>query len=202
VHALDIMSRPVVTVHPWTPIPEAAAALTERGVTALPVVDGDDQLVGMVSEGDLIWHRVPADPDAHLARAADAGVDDPPGTVADVMSTAVVTMPTAATAADLAQTMLDYDVHSVPIVDGRTVIGIVSRRDVLRTLVRRDDVIAVNVRHSLEEYCGHPGRWDVAVAAGVVTVTGPFIDDAERTVVRIIARSAAGVSTVELASPG
>lgn len=199
--ALDIMSRPVVTVHPWTPIREAAAIITQRVVTALPVVDADDQLVGIVSEGDLIWHRVPADPDAHLARAAGGGLTDPPGTVEDVMSTIVVTMPTDATAADLAQAMLDGDVHSIPIVSDRTVVGIVSRRDVLRTLVHQDNVIAVNVRRSLEEYCGHSGRWDVDVADGIVTVTGPFTDEAERTVVRIIAKSAGGTGSVELRSP-
>jgi CBS domain-containing protein len=199
--ALEIMSRPVITVHPWTPIQEAAATITERVITAMPVVNGDDQLVGIVSEGDLIWHRVPADPDAHLARAADAGIDDPPGTVGDVMSTRVVTMPVSATVADLAETMVDNDVHSVPIVDGTAVVGIVSRRDVLRTLVHRDHVIAVDVRRSLEEYCGHTGRWDVDVADGVVTVTGPFTDEAERTVVRIIAKSAGGVGSVELQSP-
>jgi len=199
--ALDIMSRPVVTVHPWTPIREAAAIITQRVVTALPVVDADDQLVGIVSEGDLIWHRVPADPDAHLARAAGGGLADPPGTVEDVMSTIVVTMPTDATAADLAQAMLDGDVHSIPIVSDRAVVGIVSRRDVLRTLVHQDNVIAVNVRRSLEEYCGHSGRWDVEVADGIVTVTGPFTDEAERAVVRIIAKSAGGTGSVELRSP-
>jgi CBS domain-containing protein len=199
--APEIMSRPVITVHPWTPIEEAAVSITERVITAMPVVDNDDQLVGMVSEGDLLWHRVPADPDAHLARAAGAGIDEPPGTVGDVMSTRVVTMPVNATVADLAQAMVDYDVHSLPIVDGTAVVGIVSRRDVLRTLVHRDHVIAVDVRRSLEEYCGHTGRWDVDVADGIVTVTGPFTDEAERTVVRIIAKSTGGVGSVELRSP-
>jgi CBS domain-containing protein len=200
--ALEIMSRPVITVHPWTPIREAAAAMTERAITALPVVDAEDRLVGIVSEGDLIWHRVPADPDAHLARPVDAGLDDPPGTVADVMTTAVVTMPTSANLADLAEAMLEYDVHSIPIVSGTAVVGIVSRRDVLRTVVRRDNAIAITVRGSLEEYCGHTGRWDVDVADGTVTVTGPFTDEAERTVVRVIAESASGVGSVELQSAG
>ncbi len=199
--ALEIMSRPVITVHPWTPIREAAAIITQRVITALPVVDADDRLVGMVSEGDLIWHRVPADPDAHLARPAGGGVTDPPGTVGDVMATIVVTMPTDATAADLAQAMLDYDVHSIPIVSDKAVVGIVSRRDVLRTLVHQDNVIAVNVRRSLEEYCGHTGRWDVDVADGIVTITGPFSDEAERTVVRIIAKSVSGTDAVEFKSP-
>jgi CBS domain-containing protein len=199
--ALEIMSRPVVTVHPWTPIREAAAVITQRVVTALPVVDADDHLVGIVSEGDLIWHRVPSDPDAHLARAAGAGVADPPGTVGDVMATSVVTLPTDASAADLAQAMLDYDVHSIPIVSGSAVVGIVSRRDVLRTLVHQDNVIAVNVRRSLEEYCGHTGRWDVDVADGIVTITGPFTDEAERTVVRIIAKSVSGSEAVEFKAP-
>ena len=98
--------------------------------------------------------------------------------------------------------MLEYDVHSIPIVSGTAVVGIVSRRDVLRTVVRRDNAIAITVRGSLEEYCGHTGRWDVDVADGTVTVTGPFTDEAERTVVRVIAESASGVGSVELQSAG
>jgi CBS domain-containing protein len=199
--ALDIMSRPAITVHPSTPIRQAAAIMTERVITALPVVDAEERLVGIVSEGDLLWHRVPADPDAHLARADDAGLDDPPGTVADVMTTAVVTMPADASTADLAEAMLEFDVHSIPIVDGAAVVGVVSRRDVLRSLVHRDNAIAVDVRHSLEEYCGHTGRWEVDVADGVVTITGPFTGDDERSVVRIIARSASGGRPIELQSP-
>ena len=87
-------------------------------------------------------------------------------------------MPANASAADLAQAMLEYDVRSIPIVDESTVVGIVSRRDLLRLLVRRDDLVATEVRRVFDEHAGEFGsdghRWDAEVADGVVTVTGPF----------------------------
>jgi CBS domain-containing protein len=196
--ALEIMTRPVFTAHPWTPVQEAAAILTKHAITALPVLDAEHRLVGMVSEGDLLWHRVPADPDVHLSRRPDDAVTDPPGTVGDVMTTAVVTMPTGASTADLAEAMLQYDVRSIPIVDGPAVVGIVSRRDLLRTLVRNDDVIAADVREALDAYAGGEQRWHADVADGVVTVSGPFTDQAEVAVVRILAKSVGGVLAVHL----
>jgi CBS-domain-containing membrane protein len=50
----DVMSSPVVTVSPDTPLKDVAATLVERGINAVPVVDGDDRLVGIVSEADLL----------------------------------------------------------------------------------------------------------------------------------------------------
>jgi CBS domain-containing protein len=194
--ALDIMSRPVVTVRPLTPVGEAAATLTKYGVTALPVIDDDECLVGIVSEGDLLWHRVPGETRAHLARRPDDGITDPPATVGDVMTTALITVPPDATAAMLSEVMLGYDIHSVPVVDGTAVIGIVSRRDLLSTLLRQDDVIAGDIHYRLDEYAGQTPLWGVDVADGVVTITGTFQDDAERAVVRILATTVPGVTAV------
>jgi CBS domain-containing protein len=195
--ALEIMSRPAVTVHPWTPIRDAAATLSARAITALPVVDAEENLVGIVSAGDLLWHRVPADPDAHLWRQPANGVSDPPGQVCDVMTTAVVSAGPDAHTADLAQAMIDHDVHSVPIVDGTKVVGIVSRRDLLRTLVHTDAVVAIEVRRALDEYAGHLPRWNLDVADGVVTISGTFLDEAEQRVVGLIARYIPGVRGVQ-----
>ena len=52
--ARDVMTSPVITVDPNMPVPAAAALLSSRGFTAAPVVDADGQLVGIVSEADLV----------------------------------------------------------------------------------------------------------------------------------------------------
>ena len=96
--ARDLMTTPVHTVHPSTTVAEAAAVLTRYAITALPVLDDDDHLIGMVSEGDLLWHRVPASSDAHLWRRPDDRVEDPPGTVGDVMSSPALALSAAASA--------------------------------------------------------------------------------------------------------
>src|SRR3954454_10456776 len=89
--AKDIMSSPVYTVTRTATVESAAQLLTAMAVTALPVVDDAGRLAGVVSESDLLWHRVPADPTAHLRRVPDADPADRPGTVAEVMSPHTVT---------------------------------------------------------------------------------------------------------------
>jgi CBS domain-containing protein len=135
----DIMSHSVHSVRTDDSIEAAAKLLADRQITAAPVYDDAGELVGMVSEGDLLWHRVPADPTAHLSPVVGDG--DRPHTVADVMSGAPLTTWPDADVADVAQTMLDREVRSLPVLEGDVVVGIVSRRDILRTMVRADDVV-------------------------------------------------------------
>ncbi|HEY6749352.1 MAG TPA: CBS domain-containing protein [Mycobacteriales bacterium] len=134
--ARQIMTTPVITVRPATTVRNAAAVLLEHSITAVPVLDDHDELVGMVSEGDLVGDRFGHDPRSQLWPVED----EPPGpqTVRDVMTTTVIALGASADAADLAQSMLDSDVRSIPIVEGAAVVGIVSRRDLLRTLMPQD----------------------------------------------------------------
>jgi CBS domain-containing protein len=197
----DIMSRPVYTVHPSDPVEYAAALLADKNITAAPVVDADGKLVGMVSEGDLLWHRVPADPTAHLWRAAGGDAVQPPRTVAEVMSGDPVRTWPEADVADVAEVMLDRDVRSLPVVDDGDLVGIVSRRDILRTVVRTDDVLCQEVQHRLDEYAGGVRRWTATVTDGTATIDGDFDDEVERTVVAVMARTVPGVAAARIAAP-
>jgi CBS domain-containing protein len=194
--AQEIMVRPVITVHTDTPAKEAAALLAKHQITAMPVLDCDDRLVGMVSEADLLWHRVPHDPRLHALRQAEPE-QAPPDLVGELMTTPAASMTANADVADVAALMLRYDVRSVPITDGRQVLGILSRRDILRTLLRDDDVIAAEVRTRLDAYGGDHGRWSVAVTDGAVSIGGDFDDDAERRVTSALARTVPGVTHVD-----
>ena len=198
----DIMTSPVHTVGPDASVESAAELLAAKTVTALPVVDDDGALVGMVSEGDLLWHRVPTDPTAHLWRHLDQEAPRPPRTVREVMSTRPVTTTSDADVADVADTMLQRDVRSVPVVDGRKVVGIISRRDILRAAVRGDDVLTREVQHRLDEYAGTPGRWTATVHKGVASVAGLLRNETERTVVAVLTRSVPGVTAVDLTDAG
>jgi len=192
----DIMTRTVYSVRTVDSIELAAKLLADRQITAAPVYDEAGELVGMVSEGDLLWHRVPADPTAHL-RPVTGGADRP-HTVADVMSGAPLTTWPDADVADVAQAMLDSEVRSLPVLEDDVVVGIVSRRDILRTVVRTDDVVEREVQQRLDEYGGGPGRWVATVHDGLVSIEGELDDDVERTVVDIMARTVAGVADVKL----
>ncbi|MHA6783105.1 CBS domain-containing protein [Pseudonocardia saturnea] len=102
----DIMTRPVLTVPPGTPVRAVAALLSGRGFTALPVVDDAGDLIGIVTEADLLRDRLRHDPRSPLlSRELAAG--GPPSRVSEVMTTDVVTAQTWTDVADLVAEMQD-----------------------------------------------------------------------------------------------
>jgi CBS domain-containing protein len=194
--ARQIMTTPVLTVRPDTTVRDAATLLLEHQITAAPVLDAGDELIGIVSESDLVVHRFSHDPRNQLRPVEDE--PSGPQTVGEVMTTPVIALGPSADAADLAQTMLGADVRSIPIVEGATVIGIVSRRDLLRTLVRDDDAIRSEVLHRIAAYRGPAGGWDVQVTDGAVLIIGNLDDDGRAAVA--LARTVPGVGSVHLAA--
>ncbi|QWF77998.1 CBS domain-containing protein [Amycolatopsis sp. CA-230715] len=184
--AHEIMTRPVVRVGPSTPVREAVALLTEHGVAALPVVDADSRVVGVFTESDAL-----------RAETTENGFD-PARRVRERMTTPVEVVSLDTDAREIARRMLGDRLRSVPVVDDGVLVGIVSRRDVLRPLVRGDDSIAARLLALLTDYSGHRDRWSVEVIGGAVTIRGEFHDDAERQVVRALARTVPGVVSIEL----
>lgn len=187
--ARDVMTGPVVTVTPDDTVKYAANLLASRGFTALPVVDDDERLIGIVTEADLVRDRFPRDP---RYRRPDDPVADPGMKVADVMTTPVTGMAQNTDVVDLITAMLDGKIRSMPIVDGDRVVGIVTRRDLVRVIGRDDDLIAADVRHRLANYAG-PDRWTVRVHDGVVSLGDAYDDPRERHVAIVLAEAVPGV---------
>jgi CBS domain-containing protein len=192
--AKDLMTSRVVTVHPETPAKEAARLLAAHGYTALPVVDADDTVVGIISEADLIRGRVLPDPRAPID-------DDPPPRpqsaaplVSGVMTTDPVVAEPTSDAVAITKVMLDRHLRALPVVDGGRLVGIVTRHDVLRTIARNDQDIARDVRHRLA--VASRWSWDVEVADGVVTLAAEDADPAERHVADVVAAALPGVREV------
>jgi CBS domain-containing protein len=193
--AHEVMTRDVVTIGVDDSIRHAAQLLAERRVTSLPVLDQDDRVVGIVSEADLIRDRMPSDPRSHL-RPDDHVQPDPSRLVREVMTEPVVCLAASADTADLAALMLDNNVRAIPIVDGAHLVGIVSRRDLLRTLLRPDDGIIHDVSERLDDYSGEPDRWQVTVVDGVVSIAGPFTGPDQQRIVTSLVRTVPGVLRV------
>lgn len=188
----DVMSSPVVTVTPATRVKEVAALLVGHGFNAVPVVE-DGALVGIVTEADLVRLEAAPDRRAHeLPVAAPAG--DAPRTAGQVMTGEVVALPESADAADAARIMLERGFRSIPVVSGRRLAGMVSRRDLLRVLARGDQAIREEVARLVGEELGDP-RWTVGVADGVVTLAGPDDHDARR-LASLLAGTVPGVVAV------
>jgi len=129
--ARDVMTHPVVTVLTSTTLAEAAQILSSNGFTALPVVDDDGRMVGIVTEADLINERIAPDPGRQYWRPRRS----PSGsaTVERVMTSPVESLTPGADAADAARIMLRQHIRCLPIVDGQHLVGIVTRRDLMRS---------------------------------------------------------------------
>jgi CBS domain-containing protein len=119
----QLMSRPVETVTPETPIRDAAAALVRHDVGALVVLDERDRLEGILTATDFVL----------LVRDGTASAD---ATVGEFARTDVITTTRDAPASDVAATMLDRRIHHVPVVDGDDVVGMVTSVDLAARLAR------------------------------------------------------------------
>ncbi|MFE6970647.1 HPP family protein [Isoptericola sp. NPDC057653] len=197
--AADIMTTAVATVGPDARVEDALRQLGDRAVTALPVVDGDRRLVGIVSEADLLASGVARDPRATLRR------DDAPGAdpalvetrVGDVMTRAVITAAPNQDVAALVGTMLAHGIRSVPVVLGSRVVGMLSRSDVVRALARRDEQVRRDVVAQLRGAGLDDGG--CVVEDGVVRLSGGT--PADLRLASSLARTVAGVRAVVVDPP-
>ena len=133
----DVMTRPVLTTKPGAPVKDAAVILAGHGFTVLPVVGEDGQLVGVLTETDVLRGRLSAAPRHQVGQGVEAG-RTAPETVAEVMSQSPLVADPQADAADLAATMIDRGLRSVPVVNDDRLVGIVTRRDLARVIARDD----------------------------------------------------------------
>jgi CBS domain-containing protein len=143
----DVMATPVVRVQPDTSFKRTVEVLQEYRVSAIPVIDADGRLLGIVSEADLALKEEyqPGEPVSRLrGRAGRAQLAKAHGTTAaDFMSTPVATVLPGASLRTAARLLHRRGVRHLPVVDdeGR-VVGMITRRDLLRVFLRPDWVLA------------------------------------------------------------
>jgi CBS domain-containing protein len=195
--ASEIMTTPVLTVRADASVRDAATLLAERAITSIPVIDEDGKIVGILSEVDVIRDRLPHDPRSHLRRD-QLPTPDPGQRVRDVMCKTVICLGANADTADIAALMLNNNVRAVPIVDGMALLGIVSRRDLLRTLVRPDAAIREEILQRIGDYTGTTAPWQVTVDEGSATIKGAFNEGARKEIVIALARAVPGVLRVHI----
>jgi CBS-domain-containing membrane protein len=192
----EMMSGPVVTVSTSTSIADAARVLITHGFTALPVLDGDDRLVGIVTEADLIRNRVPPDPRLHPGSRRADEVTAQTLTVGQVMTSPVESLTAGADVADAAQMMVDERIRCLPIVDGHGVVGILTRRDVLRAAIADNDQELADMVTRQLAALDNPDRWQVSVHAGVADIEDFGTDTTERAQASRLAAAVPGVVRV------
>lgn len=174
----DVMAKDVAAIRQTAGYKDIIAVMRERRVSALPVLDSADHLVGVVSEADLLLKEVGLEAlSGHLIstgrrgeRAKAAGV-----TAAELMTTPAVTVGPGESVAVAARRMHERRLKRMPVVDeAGQLVGMVSRVDVLSVFDRPDGQIRDEVAQKIiaGEFALDPSSFDVTVRSGIVTVTG------------------------------
>ncbi|WP_240197799.1 CBS domain-containing protein [Nonomuraea lactucae] len=180
----DVMTSKVVSVAATAPFKDIAEALITGGISAVPVVDDDDHVLGMVSEADLLrkeefreefdreGYRPPLRARIrHAVGSEGSGYYKALGEKAGELMTSPARTTTPDAPVVLAARQMDkYGVKRLPVVDtdGRLV-GIVSRRDLIKVFLRQDTDIAGQVRETVHS---DALGVEVTVTDGVVTLSG------------------------------
>ncbi len=202
----DVMTRDVVTVPPTATFHEMNGLMTERGVSALPVVDQGGELLGIVSEADLLLKEAAPRPrrqwlpergrSADLQRKADA-VD-----AAGVMTTPVVSVRSGAWVAAAVRLLHEHQIKRLVVLglDNRMV-GIVSRHDLLAGFSRSDDEIRADVVDGVipRWLLVDPVHIGIEVHGGVVRLSGTVERRSDAEVLPHLVRGLDGVVDVESA---
>jgi CBS domain-containing protein len=177
----DVMSTPVVAVRDTASYKDIIIALRQWRISACPVLDTADHVIGVVSEADLLLREVGSEPFTGPGRSLRASgrrgerAKAAGETAAELMSTPPVTIGPRASVADAARLMYERGVKRLPVVDSTgQLVGIVSRIDVLSVFTRpdaqiRDDILREVIAGT---FALDPVTFKVTVTSGIVTVIG------------------------------
>lgn len=196
----DVMTTDVLTVYVGTPAKVIAEQLEAGHVSALPVVDDDRRVVGIVSEADLL-HKITYQDDVddwprflrrHRADRAKAAA----ASARTLMSSPAVTIGPGASVVEAAALMERHHVKRLPVVDDTgDLIGIVSRRDLVRMFTRSDEAIRTEVEQEVfrQVLMLTPGTAAAWVADGHVTLRGRLPRKSETEIAAELTRRIDGV---------
>lgn len=145
--AKDIMSKQVITVHPETTISELAKILTTNNINGAPVVDSTGKIVGIVTENDLVFQKKKVHlPTMLTVLDAFFFMESPENlknemlkisgsTVADIYTQPAITITEDTQLEEIATTMSEQNIHTLPVMHGSTIVGIIGKRDIIKTLI-------------------------------------------------------------------
>ncbi|HLJ58520.1 MAG TPA: CBS domain-containing protein [bacterium] len=201
--AVDVMTSPVEVVGPTADVREVANLMLTRRISGIPVVSEHGEILGIVTEGDLL-HKETADATPRTAfgeatAERPARIEKSHGvTVGDLMTTPVITVGDDASVREIAELMLRKRIKRIPVVRNGRLVGIVSRADVLRGLVRPDEAVATAVRQVLRDGVridlSHLRFW---VRNGVVSLEGVVESRCERELARRVVEAIDGVVQID-----
>ena len=196
--AADVMTSQVITVGEDASVQDAAKLMAERGISAVPVVDRERRVVGMVSEGDLL-HRAETGTEqrrswwleivASTNQLAGEYVKSHSGGVKDVMTRDVISVTEETAVADIAILLERNRIKRVPVLRAGKLVGIVSRANLVRALA-----MTINERPSAAEADDRAIRDRLL---GVVHLWSSYYSEEEKRALIVAAEGIPGVRRVE-----
>jgi len=215
--ACNVMTSPAITIAPDATVADAARTMAEKGVSGLPVVDATGRLVGIVTEGDLLrrkelgsetrrtwWARLFRDDRSLAGEFAKAHGRF----VRRVMTRKVVCVRDDAPVGRVAELLTTLDVKRVPVLKDGALVGVVSRRDVIRALTKLaaaearpqktsdDEIASALLRRVDKAPFVATVQVQLTVMDGVVEVAGNVSSESQRQAVLALIEETPGVDRV------
>ena len=216
--AVDVMTSKVITVDETASVQEVAKLLGEHRISAVPVVDKDRRVIGMVSEGDLL-HRAETGTDRRRSwwlemmtatnQLAVEYVKSHSANMKDIMTRNVVSVTEATRVADIAVLLETHRIKRVPVLRDGKLVGIVSRANLVRALAMtisapasgaeaddrriRDQLLAELKAQKWAEV----SPANITVKDGVVHLWSSYLSEQEKRALVVAAENIPGVRRVE-----
>jgi CBS domain-containing protein len=215
--ASEVMTRDVLTVGPQTAVAEAIRLMLDNSVSGLPVLADNGKVVGILTEGDLL-RRSETGTERHRPRWLEILMG--PGRMAgeyirthgrrveEIMTTDLISVAPDTPLDEVVSLMERRRIKRVPVLDDDALLGIVSRADLLRSLLQAleaphnealgDDEILEQILAELAKAAWVPrDGLSITVQNGVVDLNGVILEEKEREALRVVAENAPGVRAVE-----
>lgn len=204
----DVMTRPVISVTPDTPLKDVARLLVEHGISGVPVVGPKREVLGVVSEADFLVKERGADAIRHRPLAAIIGESREAirqlakveaATAGEAMSSPAVTVASGATIAEAAAAMVERAVNRLPVTEDGVLVGIVTRADLVRAYVRSDEQLAETIRDDVlrRTLWLDPAGFEIAVEDGVARIRGTVDRRSTADMIERVAAMVPGVVRVQ-----
>lgn len=216
-NAQDVMTRDVITIDPDATVLQAARLMLQNHISGLPVVDKEGSLVGVLSEGDFLRRR---ETRTEKPRSRWLEFIMGPGKMAaeyththgsrvgEVMTTAVQTVDENAALEDIIELMERYRIKRVPVMSGSTLVGIVTRSNLMHAMVsmarvtpaaaKDDGAMRDQLLAELKNEKWAPiAMTNVVVRDGVVELWGAITDERQREALKVAAENIPGVKEVK-----
>jgi len=213
--ARDVMVSPVITVRPSASVREVAKILLQHRISAVPVIDEGNKLVGIISEGDLM-HRFEAGTERQRSWWLQALTGDETlageyvkahaRKVGDLMTAKVITAAPETPLHEIAALLERNSIKRIPIVKDGQLVGIVSRANLVQAMASARQELQISLSDSTirdrflaqlkQQAWARSARLNVTVSSGVVDLWGLVPSEAERKAIRVAAESTPGVSAV------